>query len=85
MLLYVVCRGTGYWNNPDQKQNVHMNVATSWNMLMLLENILHDDLSCWYVCMKSNEVYKKWFETMYVTEIGNKMQNNCKARDVQIV
>ena len=29
--------------------------------------------------MKSNEVYKKLFETMYVTEIGNKMQNNYKA------
>ena len=31
------------------------------------------------VCMNSNQVYKKLFETMYITEIGNKMQNNCKA------
>ena len=40
-------------NNPDQNQNVHMNVTTSWNMLI--------------------------FETVYVTEIGNTMQNNCKV------
>ena len=42
-------------------------------------NLLHGNMSCWYVCMNSHEVYKKLFERMCITQIGNKMQHNCKA------
>ena len=36
MLLYVVCKGKGYKDNPDQNWNVHMNVTISLNMSMSL-------------------------------------------------
>ena len=45
MLLYVVCKGQDIENNPDQKQNVHMNLITSRNMLILLE------IYCMMICL----------------------------------
>ena len=73
MLLYVVCKGTGYQGQSWSKSECAYEHNYIKKHVDTTGNLLHDDLSCWYVCMKSNKVYKKVFETMYVTEIGNKM------------
>ena len=66
-------------NNPDQKSKCAYECNYIMKHVDITGNLLHDNLACSYVCMNSHEIYKKLFETMYVTQIGNKMQNNCKA------
>ena len=46
MLLYVICEGIQYEEKSWSKnQNVHMNVTTSWNILIWLQ------ISCMIICL----------------------------------
>ena len=58
MLLYVVCKGTGYWGQSWSKSKCAYEPNYIMKHVDVMGNLLHYDLSCWYVCMKSNEVYK---------------------------
>ena len=78
-VIHVVCKGTGYWGQSLSKSKWAYEPNYIMKHVDVTGILLHYDLSCWYVCMKSNEVDKMYFETIYVTEIGNKMQNNCKT------
>ena len=42
-------------------------------------HLLHDNICCWYACMKWHNEYKMYFDTIYITVIRNNMQNNCQA------
>ena len=66
-------------NNPDQKSKCSYECHYIVKHIDINANLLHDNLSCWYVCMNWHEVHKKLFETMYITQIGNKIQNTSKA------
>ena len=56
MLLYVVCKGTGYWGQSLAKSKCEYEPNCIMKHVDVTGNLLHCDLSCWYVCMKSNEV-----------------------------
>ena len=64
MLLYVVCKDIGYQGQSWSKSGCAYECNYIMKHVDITGNLFHDDLSCWYVCMKSNEVYKKFFETM---------------------
>ena len=66
-------------NNPDQKSKSAYVCHYIIKHFDITANLLHDNLSCWYICMNEHEVYQTLCDTMYITQIGNKMQNNSKA------
>ena len=80
ILLYVVCKGIGYQGLSWLKSECAYECNYIMKHVDITGHILHDDLSCWYVCMNSNGIYKKLFETMYITEIGNKCKTIVKQR-----
>ena len=79
ILLKVVCKGNGYQRQFWSKSKCEYQPNYIMKHVDVSVNLLHENLDCWYVFMKWNDVYKMSFDTMYVTVIGNKMQNYCKA------
>ena len=77
MFLYVIYKGIGYGEQSWSKSAYVCHYIMKH--LDIIANLLHDNLSCLYICMNEHEVYKKLCYTMYITQIGNKMQNNSKA------
>ena len=58
MWLYFVCKGRGYWGQSLSKSECAYESNYIMKHVDVTGNPLHYDLSWWYVCMKSNEVYK---------------------------
>ena len=58
MLLYVVCKGTGYGRKSLSKSKCAYKPNYIMKHVDVTGNLLHYDLPFCYVCMKSNEVYK---------------------------
>ena len=61
MLLYVVCKGTGYQEQSWSKIKMYYECNYIMKHVDITGNLLHDNLCCWYVCMNSHEVYKSCF------------------------
>ena len=58
ILLYVLCKGTGYWEQSLSKSKCTYELDYIMKHVDVTGNLLHYVLSCLYVCMKSNEIYK---------------------------
>ena len=58
MLLYVVCKGKGYWGKFRSKSKCAYEPNYIMKHVDVTVNLLYDNLSCWYVFMKLNDVYK---------------------------
>ena len=41
------------------------------------EQLLHDHLSCSYASRNLHEIHKKLCQTIYITDMANKIQNIC--------
>ena len=79
MLQYMICKGIWYGEQSSSKIKMFIWKSLHHEDTDMNANLLHDNLSCWYVCMNSHEIHKKLFETMYITQIQNKIQNMSKA------
>ena len=58
MLLYVVCKGKPYWGQSWSKSKCAYESYYIIKHVDVAVNLLHDNLSCWYVYMKWNDVYQ---------------------------
>ena len=51
-------------NNPHQKSKYSYECHCMMKYINLNANLLHDNLSCYYVSINSHKIHKKLFETM---------------------
>ena len=62
-------------NNPLKKSKYSYECHYIMKDININANLLHDNLSCEYVSIHSQEIHKKLFKTIYITHMQKKYKS----------